>query len=41
MEGNEELLRYVEQLEGEAGEDDVQPERLVSEIEDFLKDQPG
>lgn len=37
---NAELLRYVERLENEATDDDVeQAVRLVSEIEDYLKDQ--
>lgn len=39
LEENLELQQYVEQLEHEAAEDsDDQAERLVSEIEDFLKD---
>jgi proteasome assembly chaperone (PAC2) family protein len=39
IEANSELQQYVEQLESEAAEDDeVEGERLVEEIEDFLKD---
>ncbi|HEU4895077.1 MAG TPA: PAC2 family protein [Acidimicrobiia bacterium] len=47
LEANSELLEYVEQLESEAAEEDdgevdeveeVEAERLVEEIEDFLKD---
>jgi proteasome assembly chaperone (PAC2) family protein len=42
LEANSELLEYVEQLESEVAEeedeDEVEGERLVEEIEDFLKD---
>ena len=38
LESNEELQLYVERLEQEAQEQDDQADRLVSEIEDFLKD---
>jgi proteasome assembly chaperone (PAC2) family protein len=44
LEANSELLEYVEQLESEVAEEDdeevdeVEGERLVEEIEDFLKD---
>jgi len=39
IESNSELAEYVEQLENEVGEEDeVQGDRLVEEIEDFLKD---
>lgn len=39
IEANAELQQYVEQLESEAAEEDEeQGERLVEEIEDFLKD---
>ena len=39
IEENTELQQYVEQLESEAAEeDDEQADRLVEEIEDFLKD---
>jgi hypothetical protein len=40
MEGNDELLKYVEQLEEEADDNLEHSDRLVTEIEDFLKDQP-
>ena len=40
IEGNVELQRYVEQLEEDAGDADIErSDRLVSEIEDFLRDQ--
>ncbi len=39
IEGNEELLHYVEQLEQEAGIEDAENYRLVEEIEDFLRGQ--
>ena len=39
IEGNDELLRYVEQLEEDADDDIEQSDRLVEEIEDFLRDQ--
>jgi hypothetical protein len=39
IESNSELQEYVEQLESEAvEEDEVQGDRLVEEIENFLKD---
>jgi hypothetical protein len=39
IESNSELAEYVEQLENEVGEEDeVQGDRLVEEIEDFLKE---
>lgn len=38
LEANAELQQYVEQLESEAADDDDPAERLVEEIEDFLKD---
>ena len=39
IEGNDELLRYVERLEQDADDDEEQSDRLVAEIEDFLRDQ--
>lgn len=39
LEGNDELLRYVEQLEEEADDAEEHNDQLVAEIEDFLKDQ--
>jgi proteasome assembly chaperone (PAC2) family protein len=39
IEGNDELAAYVEQLEEEADQDLEKGDRLVSEIEDFLRDQ--
>jgi proteasome assembly chaperone (PAC2) family protein len=39
LEGNEELAAYVERLEEEADEDLEHGDRLVSEIENFLRDQ--
>jgi len=39
LEGNDELLRYVEKLEDEADEEERGTERMLTEIEDFLKDQ--
>ncbi|MEA1902374.1 MAG: PAC2 family protein [Actinomycetota bacterium] len=39
LEGNDELLRYVERLEEDADEEVERNDRLVTEIEDFLKDQ--
>jgi len=39
LEANSELQQYVEQLESDAAdEDEEHAERLVEEIEDFLKD---
>ena len=38
LEANAELQQYVEQLESEAADEDDPAERLVEEIEDFLKD---
>ena len=38
LESNTELLEYVEQLEADAEEEEGDVERLVEEIEDFLKD---
>jgi proteasome assembly chaperone (PAC2) family protein len=39
IEDNTELQEYVEQLENEAADDDIEEaERLLEEIEDFLKD---
>ena len=40
IEGNEELLHYVEQLEQEAEIEAEESFRLVEEIEDFLRGQP-
>jgi len=40
IEGNDELLRYVGQLEEEADADIERNDRLVEEIEDFLRDHP-
>ena len=37
IEGNDELLRYVERLEGDADDDVERNDRLVEEIEDFLR----
>ena len=39
LEGNDELQRYVEQLEEDGDADVERGVRLVSEIEDYLKDQ--
>ena len=39
IEGNDELLRYVEQLEEDADADIERTDRLVDEIEHFLRDQ--
>ena len=39
IEGNDELQRYVEQLEEDADADLERSDRLVEEIEDFLRDQ--
>lgn len=39
LEGNDELQAYVEKLEEEADADIERSDRLVSEIEDFLRDQ--
>jgi proteasome assembly chaperone (PAC2) family protein len=38
IEGNDELLRYVERLEEDADSDVERNDRLVEEIEDFLRD---
>jgi len=38
IEGNDELLRYVERLEEDADADVERNDRLVEEIEDFLRD---
>ena len=38
IEANEELQLYVERLEQDAHDEEVSAERLVDEIEDFLKD---
>jgi proteasome assembly chaperone (PAC2) family protein len=40
IEGNDELLRYVGQLEEEADADVERNDRLVEEIENFLRDHP-
>lgn len=40
IEGNDELQAYVEQLEEDADADVERSDRLVSEIENFLRDQP-
>jgi hypothetical protein len=39
IEGNDELQAYVERLEEEADDDIEHTDRLVEEIEDFLRDQ--
>ena len=40
IEGNDELQAYVEQLEEDADADIERSDRLVTEIETFLRDQP-